>query len=190
MQQHNDLKPKRNEQQTPRLTAEQIERNRHYAPIETALRSEASGYEWKRETASIQSYQHNKTGGWLHIDPQGQFFDRNAQPLTRETALEHARHSPAHSVGENAQSLTSSGRISNDQGIRNAEWSGHGTGRSAATVVEGMALGRILGPRMGETLTLSAHSETAYFACSSGVFGNAGRPHRALSYNPQTVQER
>jgi hypothetical protein len=118
MQQHNDLKPKRNEQQTPRLTAEQIERNRHYAPIETALRSEASGYEWKRETASIQSYQHNKTGGWLHIDPQGQFFDRNAQPVTRETALEHARHSPAHSVGENAQSLSSSGRNSNDQGIR------------------------------------------------------------------------
>jgi ATP-dependent exoDNAse (exonuclease V) alpha subunit len=118
MQENNELKPEPNEQQTPRLNAEQIVHHRHYAPIETALRSEASGYEWKRETASIQSYQHNKTGGWLHIDLQGQFFDRNAQPVTRETALEHAKHSLAHSVGENAQSLIGSGRNSNDQGIR------------------------------------------------------------------------
>jgi len=113
MQQHNELNPERSEQQTPHLTVEQIEHNRHYAPIETALRREANGYEWKRESAGIQSYQHNRTGGWLHIDPQGQFFDRHAQTVIRETALEHARHSAAHSVGQNAQSLTGSGPNSN-----------------------------------------------------------------------------
>jgi conjugative relaxase-like TrwC/TraI family protein len=113
MQQHNELKPERSEQQTPDLTVEQIEHNRHYAPIETALRREANGYEWKRESAGIQSYQHNQTGGWLHIDRQGQFFDRHARTVTRETALEHARHSATHSVGQNAQSLTGSGPNSN-----------------------------------------------------------------------------
>ena len=77
---------------------------RHYAPIQTALPNEATGYEWKRETGDIQSYQHNQSGGWLHIDPQGQFYDRHTQPITREAALEHAAHMPSHSLGENAQS--------------------------------------------------------------------------------------
>ena len=117
MQQQNELKPEPKEPQAPRLTAEQIEHTRCYAPIETTLRSEATGYEWKHERAGIQSYQHKRTGGWLHIGPQGQFFDRHAQPVARETALEHARQSHSHSVGENAQSLTGSGRNINGHGI-------------------------------------------------------------------------
>jgi hypothetical protein len=90
---------------------------RHYAPIEAALPNETAGYEWKRETGEIESYKHNQTEGWLHIDPQGQFHDRQAQPITRDTALEYAGHSPAHSVAENAQMQTHDGSISNDQGI-------------------------------------------------------------------------
>ena len=62
---------------------------RHYAPIQTALPNEASGYDWKRETGEIQSYQHHEKGGWLHIDPQGQFYDRHAQPIAKEEALGH-----------------------------------------------------------------------------------------------------
>jgi hypothetical protein len=117
IEQQNELKPEPKEPQSPRLTAEQIEHNRQYGPLETTLRSEATGYEWKHERAGIQSYQHKRTGGWLHIDPQGQFFDRQAQPVTRETALDHARHSATHSVGQNAQALTGSGRNINDHGI-------------------------------------------------------------------------
>jgi conjugative relaxase-like TrwC/TraI family protein len=117
MQERNELKFERNEKLTAPLTIEQIDHNRRYAPIATALRGEANGYEWKRETAGIQSYQHNRTGGWLHIDQQGQFFDRRAQPVTRETALEHAGHRPAHSVAENAQSVTGSGHNRNDHGF-------------------------------------------------------------------------
>ena len=30
------------------------------------LPNDASGYEWKRETGDIQSFQHNQTGGWRH----------------------------------------------------------------------------------------------------------------------------
>jgi ATP-dependent exoDNAse (exonuclease V) alpha subunit len=91
--------------------------NRHYAPIEAALPNEASGYDWKRETGDIESYQHNQTGGWLHIDQQSQFYDRQVQPITRENAFEHAGHIPAHSVDDNAQMQSHNSSNINDQGI-------------------------------------------------------------------------
>ena len=114
MEQHNELKP---EQQPPPLTPEQAERNRQYAPIETALPTEAQVYKWQRETDGIHSYQHPETHRWLHIDSQGQFFDRHAQPITRENALEQAGHSPRQSIVGNAQSLTGSGLNLNGHGI-------------------------------------------------------------------------
>jgi conjugative relaxase-like TrwC/TraI family protein len=99
------------------VRAEVESEHRHNAPIEAAMPHETSGYEWKHETGDIQSYQHNQTEGWLHIDPQGQFHDRQAQPITREVALEYAGHSSAHSVAENAQVQTHDGNRNNDQGI-------------------------------------------------------------------------
>jgi GTPase SAR1 family protein len=90
---------------------------RHYTPIHTALPNEAAGYEWKRETGDIQSYQHNQTAGWLHIDPQGQFYDRHAHPITREHALEHAGHVTL-AVNEISQAQSiAKGTIGNDQGL-------------------------------------------------------------------------
>ena len=83
-------------------TTAEIE-HRHNAPIQAALPKEASDYEWKRETGEVQSYQHTHAGSWLHIDPQGQFYDRQAQPITREAALEQAGQTSAHSLGDNAQ---------------------------------------------------------------------------------------
>jgi hypothetical protein len=91
--------------------------HRHNAPIQTALPNEASDYEWKRETGEVQSYQHAHAGSWLHIDPQGQFYDRQAQPITREAALEQVGHAPAHAMGDNAQVQAGSGDNNNDQGI-------------------------------------------------------------------------
>lgn len=90
---------------------------RRYAPIQTALPNEATGYDWKRETGDIQSYQH-QAGGWLHIDPQGQFYDRHAQPIAREHALEHAGHSATLSINDNSQyqSFTKASN-GNDQGL-------------------------------------------------------------------------
>ena len=82
--------------------------HRHNAPIQAALPHEASDYAWKRETGEVQSYQHTHAGSWLHIDPQGQFYDRQAQPITRETALEQAGQSPAHSIRDNAQTQSGS----------------------------------------------------------------------------------
>jgi conjugative relaxase-like TrwC/TraI family protein len=102
----------------PEIVRHEVEVDtRHYAPIEAALPNEASGYNWKRETGDIESYRHNQTGGWLHIDPQAQFYDRQVQPTTREAALEHAGHIPAHSVGDNTQMQSHNGSSNNEQGI-------------------------------------------------------------------------
>ena len=90
---------------------------RHYAPIEAALPKETEGYEWKRETGDIESYKHDQTGGWLHIDPQSNFYDREAQPITRENALEHAGHEPSHAVADSLNVQLSSSDQGNDQGI-------------------------------------------------------------------------
>jgi conjugative relaxase-like TrwC/TraI family protein len=87
---------------------------RHYTPIETALPKETEGYEWKRETGDIESYKHDQTGGWLHIDPQSNFYDREAQPISRENALEHAAHNLTHSAAENAIVRSSSSRDSDN----------------------------------------------------------------------------
>ncbi len=114
MQHLNELKP---EQQSPPLTPEQAERNRQYGPIETALQTEAQGYKLQRETDGIHSYQHPETHRWLHIDSQGQFFDRHAQPITRENALEQAGHSLTQSAAENAQSPAGNGLNLNSHGI-------------------------------------------------------------------------
>jgi len=90
---------------------------RHYAPLHNALPNDASGYEWKRETGDIQSYQHNQTGGWLHIDQQSQFYDRHAQPIAKEHALEHAGHlTLAVSEISQAQSIAK-GTAGADQGL-------------------------------------------------------------------------
>ena len=90
---------------------------RHYAPLHNALPNDASGYEWKRETGDIQSYQHNQTGGWLHVDQQSQFYDRHAQPIAKEHALEHAGHlTLAVSEISQAQSIAK-GTVGTDQGL-------------------------------------------------------------------------
>jgi len=90
---------------------------RHYAPLRDALPNDVSGYEWKRETGDIQSYQHNQTGGWLHIDQQSQFYDRHAQPIPKEHALEHAGH-VALAVNEISQAQSiAKGAGSTDQGL-------------------------------------------------------------------------
>jgi conjugative relaxase-like TrwC/TraI family protein len=89
---------------------------RHYGPIEAALPKETEGYEWRRETGDIESYKHNQTGGWLHIDPEGQFHDREAQPIEKEAALANAGHPTSHSVSDStvAQSVN---RDTNDQAL-------------------------------------------------------------------------
>lgn len=71
-------------------------------PLEAALPGETAGYEWKHANGQIQSYQHTETHGWLHVDAQSQFYDRQAQPISREAALEQAGHTKS---------------LSNDQGL-------------------------------------------------------------------------
>ena len=111
-EQRRQFQAESNVSQPEKQNAEQIDQ-RHYAPIQTALRDEAIGYDWKRETGDIESYQHKDHHGWLHIDPAGSFYDRQGLPITRETALENAGH-VSQSL-DNAQSRPVSNP--NDQGF-------------------------------------------------------------------------
>ena len=60
-------------------TAEQIDQ-RHYAPIQTALRGEAVSYDWKRETGYIESYQHRIIMAGCIPTPPGPFTTVRAYP--------------------------------------------------------------------------------------------------------------
>jgi ATP-dependent exoDNAse (exonuclease V) alpha subunit len=50
---------------------------RHRAPIERTLTpQEALDFTWKRSYGEIETYEHDRTHGRVHIDPQGQFYGR------------------------------------------------------------------------------------------------------------------
>ena len=70
---------------------EQRENRHSYELLRKHLdESVADQFKWKRETAGIQSYTHVETGKYIHIDSTGQFYDRLANPISREIALNHA----------------------------------------------------------------------------------------------------
>jgi hypothetical protein len=88
---------------------------RQRGPIEKALTpQEGQDFTWKRSYGEIQTYEHDRTHGRVHIDPQGQFYDRHAQPITREAALDHAlgqhHHHAHHGNGNDLGSSVSKGR--------------------------------------------------------------------------------
>lgn len=65
------------------------EEKRHWEPLVQSIGVEhAEPFVWRKEHAEIQSYRSVENRGWLHIDSQGQFFDRNAQPIAAQVALE------------------------------------------------------------------------------------------------------
>lgn len=60
-----------------------------WAPALSSLgASQCDSLLWKREHGDIQSYQQAAhPNGWLHIDNAGQFFDRNAHPISAQEAV-------------------------------------------------------------------------------------------------------
>ena len=65
----------------------------HWYPIARELDfATAEKFTWKSENGHIQNYRSEETQGWLHIDRHGTFYDRHAQPISREVALESAGH--------------------------------------------------------------------------------------------------
>jgi hypothetical protein len=65
---------------------------RHWTPLNEALPAhEAKQFAWKQESGTMQIYQHMQTGRQLYIDGQdGQFHDRNREPITAKEGLDHA----------------------------------------------------------------------------------------------------
>ena len=110
-----DQRQERNEHKAPLDETYQ----RHRAPIEKVLtRQEAQDFSWKRSYGEIQTYEHSRTHGRIHIDPQGQFYDRHAQPIAKEAALGHAlgsSHHRSHVVTVNELG-PSTGKKSEDRG--------------------------------------------------------------------------
>ena len=96
---------------------------RQRGPIEKALTpQEAQDFTWKRSYGEIQTYEHDRTHGRVHIDPQGQFYDRYAQPIAKEAALDHAlgsqhHHSHAGRVNELNPSISKNKSEDHGQGI-------------------------------------------------------------------------
>ena len=91
---------------------------RRWEPIDQVLApKEASPYQWRREHGEIQTYQHTRTAGHLHIDPQGQCYDRHANPISKEQAFNNAHHTPAHSVGQEHGTTSTTQAQSQDQGL-------------------------------------------------------------------------
>ena len=70
----------------------------HAVPVEVA-----DTFQWVGANGSVQSYRHESTLQYLHVDgPTGQFYDRDKNPLSRDAALERAL--PPESLQQSAPS--------------------------------------------------------------------------------------
>jgi conjugative relaxase-like TrwC/TraI family protein len=103
--------PERTAQQHIAALKPSAEDKAHWLPLAQALDYKtAETFTWKGENGPIQSYRSEETNGWLHIDRHGDFYDRHAQPITRENALEQ--------VGKGA-AVNMTGELSNAKGVGN-----------------------------------------------------------------------
>jgi hypothetical protein len=51
----------------------------------------ADAFTWTGANGTVQSYQHESTQNYLHIDgPSGQFYDRDKNAISPEVALDRA----------------------------------------------------------------------------------------------------
>jgi conjugative relaxase-like TrwC/TraI family protein len=81
---------------TPEQRIEQMqptpEERQHWDPLLKAVPIEiADSFAWTGENGRVQSYQHESTHNYLHVDgATGQFYDRDKNPIEKEAALDHA----------------------------------------------------------------------------------------------------
>jgi hypothetical protein len=63
-----------------------------WEPLTNAVNLDtADRFHWIGENGTVQSYKHSGTGKYLHVDgDSGRFYDRDKNPISRETALDHA----------------------------------------------------------------------------------------------------
>ena len=108
---------------TKEATRERIftpaEHERHYAPLNRELHADdARHFAWRAETGTVQTYQHEGTHRHIHIDgPSGQFFDRQKNPITQETALDQAMGAGNHHATHRNQSQEAAPQRGGDQSI-------------------------------------------------------------------------
>jgi conjugative relaxase-like TrwC/TraI family protein len=77
----------------------------------------ADSFHWTGSNGTVQSYRHESTLQYLHVDgPTGQFYDRDKNPISREAALDRAL--PQESLQQGAPFAPSQGF---DQGARSRD---------------------------------------------------------------------
>jgi conjugative relaxase-like TrwC/TraI family protein len=82
------------ERQQQRMSGRELmeQHHRHWTPLNEALPAhEAKQFAWKKETGTMQVYQHTETGRDLYIDGQdGRFHDQDRDTITAKEALDFA----------------------------------------------------------------------------------------------------
>ena len=67
----------------------------HSYRLKTAVgETHAEHYTWKQTTGGVESYQHNDTGRYLHIDREGNFYNQAAAHIDKAAAINHAESFP------------------------------------------------------------------------------------------------
>jgi conjugative relaxase-like TrwC/TraI family protein len=86
----------RHPEYTPEQRIEQMQpsaaERQQWEPLVQAVPLEvADAFAWTGANGTVQSYQHESTQQYLHLDgPTGQFYDRDKNPVSREAALDRA----------------------------------------------------------------------------------------------------
>jgi hypothetical protein len=79
------------EQRIEQMQPTQEERQKWEPLIHAVPLDVADQFSWNGNNGTVQSYQHEDTQKYLHIDgPTGQFYDRDKNPVDRQVALDHA----------------------------------------------------------------------------------------------------
>ena len=86
-----------------------------WEPLIKAVSMEvADSFSWSGTNGTVQSYRHETTHHYLHIDgASGQFYDRDKNPISREAALDRALPQETLQYGGPSQSF--------DRGTQNGD---------------------------------------------------------------------
>jgi hypothetical protein len=82
--------PEANIDQYATMLSPSADEKRHWEPAVSLLgAAQADLFEWRRERGDIQSYRQIGDGeNWIHLDPNGQCYDRAARAISAEQALD------------------------------------------------------------------------------------------------------
>ena len=104
--------------------------------LEQAVGSTNAGhYTWKQNSGTIESYQHNTTGRFVHLDSDYRFYDQSRSPMESTAALSHAENKPTAAP----QNEMTSGRADTERDERAMKYQSTWEGKTDHTLPGGPA---------------------------------------------------